>query len=304
MEECAAVIVTYYPDAEDLENIHHISEKVRKVYVVDNTPAGELTAVFSEENIILWQSKKNIGLAAGLNQGIELALADSFEQIFMLDQDSRPSDLFFREMLSFQGYITKKIPDYAFVVPNFFDKNSRSFAKFPVIGRYRFFHKTCHSNDFIILNDALIAITSGTLITKKKFKAIGQFREEYFIDFIDNEYCLRAHKLGFRVVVNCKQTLQHSIGKRTTEKWMGLTIKPNRHSSLRRYYIARNGVRTIFKYWKFFPSYPILIVCRLFHEILSIILFEEMRKEKLKSIGRGILDGLCNTMGSRDLNED
>jgi rhamnosyltransferase len=300
-EDCAAVIVTFHPSPEDIQGITSISEKVGKVYVIDNTPAGKRPGFLHRGNIHWQGGEENIGLSAGLNIGMDLGILDGFEKIFLFDQDSRPSASYVDNMLNFKMRIDRVYPGSALVVPNFFDKNSRTYAKFPVIGRFRFSHRVCNGNSLIIPKDALIAITSGSLISAEYYKAIGPFREDYFIDFIDNEYCLRAHRKGYRVVVNCEETLIHSIGKRSTEKWLGLTIKPNRHAALRRYFIARNGIRTAVEYGTTYPSFSVLILLRLIHEFLSILIFEDHKKAKGRAILLGFYDGLLKKKRSVDI---
>lgn len=299
MDECAVIVVTYYPKKEDLINIHDMSTKVKKVYVIDNTPGGVIFSCL-KKNILLWKCYHNKGLAAGLNIGLRLAIGDGYNYMFLFDQDSRPSGNFFKNMLAFQKKTEEIESDCAFIVPNFFDTNSKTFARFPIINPYRFYHTQCSIKKMIIPDYALIAITSGTLISRDKYEAIGPFREDYFIDFIDNEYCLRAYAKGYRVIVNCMEILEHSIGKRSTEKILGLTLKPNNHNMIRRYYIARNGIRTALEYGASYPSYCVLIMARLIHEALSIIIFEKKKSQKSKAICHGIFHGLINKMGKND----
>lgn len=144
---------------------------------------------------------------------------------------------------------------------------------------------------------ATICITSGTLVTYKGFREMSGLRDDYFIDFIDNEYCLRIYKLGYKIAINCEVTLDHAIGHRSMHKFFGIPIKPNNHSPPRRYYIARNGVRTALDYGSHYPSYVFLILTRMIHEILSIVLYEKNRRKKLTAIIYGFYHGLIGRMG-------
>jgi rhamnosyltransferase len=74
-------------------------------------------------------------------------------------------------------------------------------------------------------------------------------------------------------------------------------LKPNFHSPLRRYYIARNGVRTALDYGGLWPVYVGLIFFRLSHELLSALLFEDRKMQKLKAMGHGVVHGLVGRMG-------
>jgi rhamnosyltransferase len=151
---------------------------------------------------------------------------------------------------------------------------------------------------------ALLAITAGTLISVDRFNQIGLFNESYFIDFVDNDYCLRAAMLGLTVAVNCKVVLNHAIGRREEKSFLGLSIKPNHHAPNRRYYIARNGVFTAIKYFYSYPSYALLIAIRLAHEFLSILLYESNRRKKAVAMIGGIKHGFHGKMGSCSMSHD
>ena len=297
MSKCAAVIVTYFPDADSIENLERVSSLCDKVIVVDNTPTDIMTPIPQLPNITIRKSPENVGLAAALNQGIKLAGQQGYENIFLFDQDSRPPDDFFRNMLTFKSRTDSQVNNCGLYVPNFYDRNSNTFAKFPVLRRFNLTHATCTDTVSGLHNDAILAITSGSLITYSRYREIGPLREDYFIDFIDNEYCLRIDKLGLRIAVNCDVVLDHAIGKRSMHRFLGITIKPNHHSGLRRYYIARNGIRTSVDYLFHYPSYVVLILARMSHELLSILLYEDNKYKKIQGIFYGIYHGLIGRMG-------
>jgi rhamnosyltransferase len=122
-------------------------------------------------------------------------------------------------------------------------------------------------------------------------------QDDYFIDFIDNEFCLRVYRSGFKIAVNFDITINHAIGQREVHKIIGVALKPNHHSPERRYYISRNGIRTAIAYVHEYPSYIALLAARLMHEHLSIILFEQKKCRKLLASGLGIIHGMMGRMG-------
>jgi rhamnosyltransferase len=204
---------------------------------------------------------------------------------------------FFTSMLAFKKQMDKLAPNYALYVPNFFDRNSRTPANFPLLTPFTLKHATCNNIRSLTRDYAIMGVTSGSLLTYSRFKEIGPMRDDYFIDFIDNEYCLRISKLGFRVAINCHVLLDHAIGKRITNRFMGITIKPNYHQPMRRYYIARNGVRTAMDFLTSYPSYIALIFARMTHELFSIILYEGNKFKKIQALIYGIFHGIAGKMG-------
>jgi rhamnosyltransferase len=304
MDECASVIVTYFPDTFCFKHIERLTRLCALVIIMDNTPSSKKIRFPVLPNLIVHKFAENIGLAKGLNKGIELAGAKGFENIFLFDQDSYVPESFFSEMLRFKSDVDGKLNHCAIYVPDFWDRNSESSARFPILSRFSVRHASCRSLRAYKKNTALIAITSGNLITYSAYRQIGHFNESYFIDFLDNEYCLRVHKLGFEIAVNCNIVLDHSIGKRSKHRLFGLTIKPNHHNAVRRYYVFRNGIRTAIDYFRYYPSYSFLLVARFSHEILSILIYEDEKPKKIQAIGYGIYHGLIGRMGKCPLFQD
>lgn len=299
MNAFAIVVVLYFPDSESRKNVYQLAGKNHLVIAVDNTTPPALSETDGMPNVKIVANKKNIGLAAALNKGIALAGKLGYKDIFLLDQDSRLPTGYFREMLRFKRKTVEKNSNYAMHVPNFFDRNSGTYARFPALKKYRFGHIQCGEPRAALNKHALIAITSGSLIDYSKHLEIGPMQEDYFIDFLDNEYCLRLASKGFSVAINCRATINHSIGKRGFKRLLGLTFKPNHHPPSRRYYISRNGIATAKKYFKPYKSYAFLIGLRLMHEYLSIIFYEQHKMSKLWASCQGVIDGLARKMGPK-----
>jgi rhamnosyltransferase len=222
----ASVVVAYFPSSDTLTNLMAIADASDALIVVDNTPGSADFSELHNRNVHILHETKNVGLAKALNDGLELVGILGYKNVFLFDQDSKPTNLFFECMLNFKRLNDQKDINIAFFVPNFFDVNCGSFATFPLLSAYHFRHRRCDDMKPYYTGKALIAITSGTLISYDKYMEIGPFAEEYFIDFIDNEYCLRAAKKGLTVAVNCQATLVHAIGNRIRKEFLCLLIKP------------------------------------------------------------------------------
>ena len=297
MSNFAVVAVTYFPNQSTIENLYRISHRCDRLVLVDNTP-GRAELTFPRlENLTVHRYKENVGLAKALNKGINLAGQLGYDNIFVLDQDSRPRDDFFEQMLMFKSQVSSFVSNCVLYAPNFYDRNSKTYAKFPQLTRFTVKHLKCGNMQSGPCDAATICITSGTLVTYKGFREMSGLRDDYFIDFIDNEYCLRIYKLGYKIAINCEVTLDHAIGHRSMHKFFGIPIKPNNHSPPRRYYISRNGVRTALDYGAKYPSYVFLVFARIIHEVISIVLYEKNKRKKLIAIIYGFYHGLIGRMG-------
>lgn len=292
---CAAVVVTYYPDKDALRHITTLCDQCQTVILIDNSHKPDAVSLACRRNLIIHRNGSNKGLAYALNKGIVSAHEAGLDNVFLFDQDSRVSPTYFRKMLDFKRQVDSVYDRCAFYVPNFYDRNSRTHARFPIIRPLSFRHVTCGCFNYAMGNGVLIAITSGMLINYQRYLKIGPFQDDYFIDFIDNEYCLKAGTKGLSVAVNCNVTLDHAIGNRKTYKIIGLSIKPNYHPPFRRYCIARNGLRTALAYSKDYPSFIFLIGLRFVHEVTSITFFEKKRNMKLWAFLLGCWHGIAKS---------
>jgi rhamnosyltransferase len=297
----AVVVVTYYPDKNVLDNLRSIAESGARLIVVDNTPIPIVPAFEALPGTMVVRPGKNIGLAAALNLGVRRAGEEGYEDIFLFDQDSRPSRDFFSNMLLFKRAVDDRTDDCALYASNFYDRNSRAHARFPLFTRWTFRRRTCARLRGGLLHETVMAITSGTLIAYSKYLKTGPFREDYFIDGIDTEYCLRIGRLGFRSSLNCRATLDHALGNRVIRKFLGLTLRPSFHDASRRYYEARNGIRTALDYFADFPLYLPLFLAGIIQESLSICLYEPDKARKIRALLAGLLHGLSRRLGECSL---
>ena len=90
-------------------------------------------------------------------------------------------------------------------------------------GRY-LYRRTTYTNQ--ILEDVSIVITSGALYNLKAYPKIDPFRDDFFIDYVDIEYCLRAKQNGYNIVVNCNARLYHRLGNQQTRMAGPFTMHP------------------------------------------------------------------------------
>ena len=119
-----AVIVTYHPDAEFASRVEVLHRQVDRIVVIDNGSAAEavnrLRSVASNLGITLVLNAQNLGVAAALNQGADLLMAEGFQWAITQDQDSTPaSDMVRRLRATAARYDPQML---AIVAPNIIDQ--------------------------------------------------------------------------------------------------------------------------------------------------------------------------------------
>ena len=93
-----AVIVTYHPTAEMLENMPRVLDQVQGLVVVDNgsdtSEIEPLRAISRTLGFHLIENSENLGIAEALNQGVLWAKNEGFPWVVLFDQDSGITDGF------------------------------------------------------------------------------------------------------------------------------------------------------------------------------------------------------------------
>ena len=143
----------------------------------------------------------------------------------------------------------------------------------------------------------LFNITSGSLIDLAIWHKIGKFQEDYFIEGVDNEYGLRANSLGYSVVIDNNASLVQQYGNQQVKNLFGKSFFPTFHSPLRHYYVSRNRLFIWHKYYKKYPYYLTWDLLSFFNTLFLILAFEDNKYQKIKHIGRGILDAFRGKTG-------
>lgn len=279
-----AVVVAYYPDAGLKARLEELLPQVDRLVVVDNTPEGQreqqLEQLLAEsERIHFIQNTTNLGVAAALNQSLSQALDWGCVWLLTLDQDSHCYPDMVQTLLSVKEAC---VPSTAVIGGNYLDKRNNK-VKVPV-GK---------PDEFL---DRKTVITSGCLVDARFAKAIGGYREDYFIDQLDHEFCLRARSHGGRIVISRKPVMDHSVGD-TGGAWLPLLGHLPNHPPLRKYYIARNSLVTIAEYWRSEPDWCLRRLARLLLGAVSMLLLEKNGAAKIRAFSHGVADAMRGRMG-------
>jgi rhamnosyltransferase len=281
---CCAIFVTYNPDANIVENVSSVLAQASEVVIVDNASnidAQEiLRDISKDKRVTLILNDRNRGIAYALNQGVKYAIAHEYQWLLTFDQDSlAPSD--YLETLLSTYYSTDNQDSIAIVAPTYTTRT----------GTVSFSHTSSKNSDNQTYSEVETTMTSGNLVATKVFDKVGFFNEDFFIDFVDHEYCLRLAKSGFRVIESHQALLRHELGSLTEHSLLSLRIVTTNHSSIRRYYKYRN-MTSILKIY-FFDSFPISsqILRAFLFEPFKILMFEQDKYSKIQSILKGIYHG-------------
>jgi rhamnosyltransferase len=278
-----AIVVTYHPGAALSERLARVVHQVGAVMIVDNGSAescvGQLKELAGTLRVHLILNSRNEGIARALNQGARWAAEQGYRWVLNLDQDTVVAPDIVESLAKI--YRASTFQDELAVIGSNFTNfaNGRPFHEFAELSGYSG-------------REVKTVITSGSLVSLRVFQIIGGFRDEFFIDCVDFDYCLRARARGFRVMMSRKPLMQHAIGAVTSHKLPWKRTGTSNHSPVRRYYMTRNRVVLAREYmWKD----PLWILSTLYSHAkstVSMCLFEKDAQRKLKYTAIGVFDGL------------
>ncbi len=294
-----AVLVSFHPDADLPARVNRILGEVGALVIVDNG-SGEATRRMLAElsrdpRISLESNRENLGVAVALNIGIRRARMLGYEWVLLFDQDSVIDAGMVEELIAAQA----SFPDP---------------ARLAVLGAgFRDVHKPEASppdpapgptaraaTPESACQEVESVITSGSLINLATIDRIGGFRDEFFIDYVDSEFCFRARASGYRVAKTRKTLMSHAIGASTTHEILGVSRWTSNHSADRRYYMARNDTVMLKEYGKFpWGSWALKSLGRRVRTCKRIVLYEDGKLSKLAAVAHGWWDGVRGHLGPR-----
>ena len=283
LKNVAGVVVLYNPEDSVIQNIESYIRQVGVLYIVDNSTEPRIFIrdyLKDNKHLIYIFNNFNIGVAAALNIGAKRAISDGFSYLLTMDQDSKTPDNMVESLLE----IFDSLENVGIVSPlhsNIFQTHKRFQA------------------EKVTKVDGIM--TSGNLISLGAYKVSGGFNEDFFIDYVDVEYCLRLKNNNYNIYRVNNVVLEHKEANLSKRKIFSFTFYPTNNVPFRLYYKTRNLLYLRKQYHQYshllFQEYLLY-----FKSILKILLFEEKKILKVKMILLGVKDYFRKIKGAKILN--
>lgn len=284
-----AVVVLYYAKPDFIKNITKLASQVNHIFCIDNA-AFNIEALRAElapallNKIIYIRNKTNLGIAAALNLGVKKSLEYEADWVLTLDQDSKVYDSYVKDMIQASQSLPN-IENLGLISPIYKDPDTGVISSFAI---------QPYQNTLAPIK---ITMTSGNMVKASTFKRIGMYDKSLFIDYVDNDFCLRCLKMGLKMYETSQVCLSHKLGDTKVEKILGRKINITHHSPIRKYYLFRNRILLYRRYYlNFLPWACKDMVCAI-KEIVKICIFERSRLQKVRYILWGILHGILGRTG-------
>jgi rhamnosyltransferase len=271
MIKIAGVVTLYNPDLTVLKNIESYIDQIDLLFAFDNSEVEN--SLLKDEliknlKIVYTHNKKNLGVAKVLNLAAQNAIKMGYDYLLTMDQDSK----------AMQGMINEM-----------FDK-SRNIENVGIISPLHIGKFNTKKVPLEDIKEELVVMTSGNLLNLKVYKQAGLFRDDFFIDYVDTEYCMRLNLNNYKVIKINSAFLYHNEANVSESKFLFKKVFPYNHSPIRMYYKVRNRFYLRDMYIKYFPEYFKWEFPLFRNMIFKIILFEKNRIKKLYYAFSGYID--------------
>lgn len=280
-EDICAIIITYNPDNEFPKRLSLVAPQVGHVVIVDNHSSEDSLISFKNAvngKVELIENPANLGIAVALNKGVRRASEMGFKWVLTLDEDSILDEDMIDRLIDVVRIHPK--PEEIGVIGS----NARSKISNQLAMRYGDSDKTYFEEKTVI--------SSGSLIPVRVYNTVGPFRDDFFIEGVDLEYCLRVRKHGFKVYCTRDALMTHSGGRGEEHKFFGRAVLVTNHLPWRYHLIVRNFVAIVRMYLFRETSWVLGSSMNFVKVFVKITAFEENKLRKYAAIARGLKDGL------------
>lgn len=293
-----AIVVAYHPDLAVADALlARLQGCCDGIVVVDNGDEAALKSRcdrMTPGTVRYLPNASNLGIAAALNRGVATAWEMGATHVLLSDHDSLPAT----DMLSILHRTLASLEaagkHVAAVGPMFSDRLRPSDSPFVRVVNGRFSRIEAGNAETPLQLDCLI--TSGSLISRAAWNAIGPMNEMLFIDYVDIEWGLRAQRLGWSCYGEPAAGMSHAIGS-APRRVLGRRITV--HTPARLYYQTRNAV-FLMRHPDVPRDWKRALRAVLLRRSIAYPLVVSPRLEYLRMILRGLHHGLQGRLGPLD----
>ncbi|MDA8100069.1 MAG: glycosyltransferase family 2 protein [Nitrospiraceae bacterium] len=278
-DSVCAVIVSYNGKSTIAETVGALKDQVGHLLIVDNASdeaTKEELRLLQQGGIAVLYNETNRGVASALNQGIDYARSKDAAWLLTFDQDSVAAPGMVERLLS---CAQEHRSDTSFLLVS------------PAVIDRRFPHGSTPAEKKHEYR--YTAITSGNLVPLEVYDRVGAYNDRLFIDSVDFDFSLRIREEGGKILRCCEAELFHALGNMKEVRLLGLTFRLTVHSPFRKYFIMRNHIYLLKRFFFSFPLYCLrkqLDICNL---VFQTILFEDNKRTNLRRLWTGFLDGIA-----------
>ena len=281
-----------------IEALLRQTRPLQEIIVVDNASSDGTAELLAERfpQVKVLPMSENLGAGGALAAGLAYAaLGKQHDWIWTLDDDSVPNDDAIQNLLeAAEGQGADSEIGMLAPLPVHRETN---IAYPPLLWREGYVKPPPELLQQPVWFADLVFV-SGCLVRRDVVEKIGLPRADFFMDFIDFEYCLRARASGYKIAVVSRCELGHQVGNARRVRLFGYSALWPDHSAWREYYISRNMA---YAAWYLYPSSrtKLFVVRHLARHACGALLFGSDKLACLRKMAQGFWDGRRASLGIR-----
>lgn len=275
-----AAVIVFRPDGRAFANIARIAAQFPgDLLVVDDSGDGEPAPEARGFEIL--RNRANYGQAYSLNLALTIAAERGYDHLATFDQDTSLAPWYRRHLEGAIAMGRGAVIGAAY---------AKSEGELPA-----------REPEQALLGTRTV-ITSGAAYPVQAILGLGGFREDFFIDHVDDEVCLRARAAGLKVLSLRFPVMVHLIGRRLRATRGPLNALKNlfgttEHAPMRWYYMTRNYCILFREYGAREPYWTARTLALTVRLLLGVALFEGGKKAKFAAAWKGLRHAIAGTRG-------
>lgn len=191
-----------------------------EIIVVDNNSSDNSVEFIKNEfpNIILIESKKNLGFAGGNNLGVEYA---NGEYILLLNNDT----ILINDISSLMSFFTDNVGVVGIKMLSGNKEYLNSVGRFPNpfnLIKFSLFNEKRNdfvTGDFKKTNYEVDWVCGAFLLTTREiYNKVGGLDTTYFMYVEDVDFCKRVNNIGYKTLFNASNSFVHFVGFNNTRE--------------------------------------------------------------------------------------
>jgi GT2 family glycosyltransferase len=284
-----------------MEALLRQSRSLQEIVVVDNASTDGTSALLAERypQVTILKMPENLGMGGALAVGLAYAsLEKRHDWIWTFDGDSIPNDDALQALLEGAESLGDGESEAGIAAALPVHRETGD-CYYPLLWRDGFVKPSAE-----LLRQPIwfadLVISSGCMMRRSVVEKVGLPRADFFIDFVDFEYCLRVRSHGYKIAVITQAKVAHEIGKARRVWLPGYTRAWPNHAPFREYYMSRN---LAYAAWWLYPSRSAkrFVMRRLIRHACGVLLFSSNKLACFKRMAQGFWDGCRANLGIRFL---
>ncbi len=208
-----------------MESVLAQTHKDFKLYIIDNISSDDTIAKieqYSDPRIVLVRNKENVGVAAGNNQGMRMAMQDGCPYVMLLNNDVEFENALFEKLLNAMGKCGHSLITCKMMYDSEKDRIWYAGCKWDIGGGYMAPHtgqKEVDTGQYDHVTEVDYAPTCLVMMKRGVIEDIGYMDEKYFAYYDDTDYFYRISEHGkHKILYYPFVKFYHKVGGLTKSK--------------------------------------------------------------------------------------